>query len=1259
MRKKSRSFYNKRDGQDSQFTQSPSVNYTGQEKSQETDRLSFNMPNDTPKLRKPRVDNRVKFIHDDLINEVKEYQDKLLSKEPTFIELNELDLAEDSANKDNTDRLNYTHEQFYKKFEETFISPRRVSSDDTNSSLHGSSVINNTPQKNSIFKIKRVKEEKSSSIEDEKKVNQISLVQEKNTCDTCVPPINTSSQSNVPMNEVPVSVSRVYDANVTNNSSNTNEVNNANSISNASTASSHIEISDTYASQQMDIPHDIPFDIDDYHKPELDEKFLLNSNDHNVSDTLPPVYDFEIENDSENSLASPMSTIKGIFSRRNKKSKNATSNTELSLNNEQIETVASTQASPEITKSTLNNSGASLDTLDISHLSDEELEQLTKLLESQVYSSENSTNTQSITVDKISAPNTIESKINLSDAGTTSRSTEYNVTTIDEKNYIKTADLKKKMFEDLRQKNAQNNKNSSISTVDNNVPSRNVQLNNKQTSHLEAQTEAHLIDREEDYKKNKLSKFFRDFQSELSKPTETDSEDNKKDKSLILSFDEVLEPIKDNKLTAFLFATKKKKNDKELEDANNKNDKSDKYDTQSKTSMSPNLNEGDSVDSKNDFSSDAISQSDQSLSSQNKSSSDEYSLSEEDKNETSSTAKSSLKNKLLSFKKTLLSNISRDIEESDSSSFYQKNSEIPSSEADTLVEEMQERAKFDQLLEDDPEAAAAFIAEKVKKDYKDDIISSAVESPQFRLSKMADRLNSKLKSDIESIRGEINKDKSVAYDKLEEAAINYLEEENKRLLESSSDNNEDSETADNLKLMDEIVKNYKQQSEEVENIFSRIRKGEERLSKSNSQFAKRKSLFEDSADAIALRDEVLEEDNEDINQDSLDKIDNSYNDIDDYDYEAKLLGSDELIETTTTTKDKSTLIDKSQEIKTGLKSVFSLLHDLIFKAQKLRITPGLSKQSIDRLKLRHKLRNESATLLLLYTVVLFLATIFTHLLPFSFSNIRNQGIFMYVLSEILRQIFLLLFPAILVTYKLRVPLRRISGKRKLSSSTLIISCLTGMPLAILLTSVKRLLDFAIHNKNAFGVNSYLTYVSSSSASDLIILIIVSSILCSFSEEIFARGILLTGMLRSGRIYTSLFLSSFIYALIAGDRYIIYAMSAGMLFAWLRYSLGSIYSSMLSHLSFNATLILLTSRLSIFTSDLNQSTSSIEVFAAVLSAVISLVVLLVLLSYLNGEKQFNDDREFPRFSREKSWSPVNKKFLISLGFLLLFIVWHGL
>ncbi len=1200
------------------------------------------------------------------------------SNDSSFIELNELDLAEESANLYNQQRLSKNEtasssdenssSDFFKKFESSFTGERRLSSDIARQDLDR---INN-------------------HLEITKNNKEVASIRELNLSDSSM----DASDQLAP--------------NSSSDSLSGTEIDGNNTHVAIFPGIKRVNIADSEMSKPS-VSTDNIFELkEDDSDKDLNDKFTPPSP---LSSLFKRRQQRNKKSQKESFSANTTSTSDSDSPVDSNKDKHESSEFDLTseqeTNKKSVAKVA--QKSTLEQKSDLKNDGYSKENNDIS--------QLLNLLENGDMSSLSDSDLDRLS-EYLNSDRTHESAFDSDDESSLTQtvdflepSSEADLLSYDEqelkndKKFIRSEDLREGVLKHLRTKQANSDKLSEDQrTSDKSTTRRKFNFSGKKKSNLEADNEAALIDVNERKKRSSLSKYFKDFRQELFEPEiNNESYENDENDDLpaspsvfdpaIISTDELNtdEPItheqdsseyKSPTIGQDTADTKSKSSDNKNDQARENNVDVDKLASIPDDKIS---SEADTIVS-NDTSNNELDCREESTASS-------LDLDKGHNGQESINIPKLFKTKFAGIKSKLLNTISRDFEDSQeadsdinlndqlseilSASENASSTEAPlgnsvnltqfnknataQDEAKALEDELSERKKFDELLEKDPEAAAAFIAEKMSKEYKDGLISSAVEDPYFRFSKMADRLTNKLKSEVNLIKEDLLKDKSEAYAKLDEAARQYLDEENKRLMEaSSSDPAEDSENKDDLKLMDEIVKTYNEQSEEVNNIFTRVRKGEERLSISSSQLARHKNKFENSADSLALDSEILEDEYDDNYEDM-----ESSNDVAKLEAEAVLDGLSPDVDSSEDEELKQEALRKKarrEEFNHGLGSIVALIHDVIFKSQKPRITPGLSKQSIDRLRLRQKLRNESATLILLYAIALFVFTIFRQLLPESIVGAQSQNLVIYILSELLRQIFMLLIPALLVVYKLHVPLRRITGKRKLPATTLVISALTGMPLAIALSSFKRLIDITMNSGDEYiRSSSYLSYVTSSSLSDLLILLIVSAVLCSFCEEIFARGILMSGMLRSGRIYTGILLSSLVYALSSSDRYVIYAMAAGMLFAWLRFSLGSIYSSMASHLVFNASLILMTSKLSIFSKALNQSNSSIEVFAAILSGLVSTVILIVLIVYLNGEKQFindNEHKEFPRFSREKSWSPVNRKFLISLGLILLLIIWNN-
>lgn len=633
------------------------------------------------------------------------------------------------------------------------------------------------------------------------------------------------------------------------------------------------------------------------------------------------------------------------------------------------------------------------------------------------------------------------------------------------------------------------------------------------------------------------------------------------------------------------------------------------------------------------------------------------------------------------------------------------------------------RETFEKLLDENPEAAAAFIAEELEREDvnrppradRDEDLSS-----QEYWLRMADRLGQMLRPHRRA--GAVDPAKQEKLSALESEAEQYLQRENARLLSASSADESsegrafatvDEETGSTapaeapnrrpqdaaphetaaaatsrdadraaaigetgvagaqLRLMNDIVRSYRGQTAEADPNFARIRAGEERLVPSSRPH----KAEEISADLVAAAqgERIDEDDIGHENQESVlrsgrkaadesellrgepdeDELDLAEEEIESAESNHGLPG-----EALRHRRKKNRDGAGSSALLQNIRVLFACLHDLIFRPCKLRITPGLSRKSIERLKLRQKLRNESATLILLYGLILLGGRLFLFLLPWDLPLLAHGNFSIYILLQLMKNLFCLLLPAFLLIYKINVPLKRVTGRQSPSASVLLISGVTGVPLAISLASLQRLLEWLCHQDQTPRLPGFLHYPAPPGISESLILFISGALIAGFSEELFARGILLSGMLRSGRIYSSLLLTGLVCALISGDRYLIFAAAAAFLFSWLRYSLGSIYNSMAAQVVFKSSLIFLISRVRLFAAPIATGSSGnlSEVLAALLSVLVSGIVLFVLLSYLKGERQFIEEAEFPRFSRQRSWSPVNRKFLLALVLLFLLFLW---
>ncbi len=278
------------------------------------------------------------------------------------------------------------------------------------------------------------------------------------------------------------------------------------------------------------------------------------------------------------------------------------------------------------------------------------------------------------------------------------------------------------------------------------------------------------------------------------------------------------------------------------------------------------------------------------------------------------------------------------------------------------------------------------------------------------------------------------------------------------------------------------------------------------------------------------------------------------------------------------------------------------------------------------------------------------------LLPANFLGIVKNQVSGQLLYQLLQAGMVLLIPLMLFAKYHPFPLGRIFGPVMPSGSQSFTSALIGIPLGVLVISLQNLSTSVIPNIYSSNLNRYMFMPQSLRPGSTVFLWVIHILLPSFLEELFFRGNLFTGLMRQGHRRAAFILPSLLYAFLFKDPLIFIPILVGVALSWVRYRSASLFGSMITHLSFAATIYFLYQNVPAFvrTMPLSSTAGQASLYASVVAAVVSAVTLVNLLAFvgtLQSPEQTNE------FSQTRTTSKQLYQLReVRIGFLLFILIY---
>lgn len=289
-------------------------------------------------------------------------------------------------------------------------------------------------------------------------------------------------------------------------------------------------------------------------------------------------------------------------------------------------------------------------------------------------------------------------------------------------------------------------------------------------------------------------------------------------------------------------------------------------------------------------------------------------------------------------------------------------------------------------------------------------------------------------------------------------------------------------------------------------------------------------------------------------------------------------------------------------------------------------------------------RGAAGTLLLLHALLSVLLQITWVSIPDGFLNISKKGLDGYVIAAIFMQGICVLLPTLFVLFWFKMPANNAVGVSKSTPGGLLMSITIGIPAAVVFIGLNNgFLYFLSRSGITLPASPLPSWTAFQGPRALILVVMVSVLLPGIIEELMFRGVVQGSMESEGGQFSAIFLQAFAFAIFHADPLFILApFLAGMLLGFVRKTTGSIYSSVLTHMSLNLTILLMQPILPRITSEYFDAVPSLQIlYSSLLAACVAAVALIPMVLVFSSLS-----REKTRVKEKLVFFPADWKFILA-------------
>ena len=293
-------------------------------------------------------------------------------------------------------------------------------------------------------------------------------------------------------------------------------------------------------------------------------------------------------------------------------------------------------------------------------------------------------------------------------------------------------------------------------------------------------------------------------------------------------------------------------------------------------------------------------------------------------------------------------------------------------------------------------------------------------------------------------------------------------------------------------------------------------------------------------------------------------------------------------------------------------------------------------------------RDAAGTLLLLHALLAILLQILRFVVPDAMADFLSDDITGYVSSALMMQGLCILLPVVYVMFHFSVPASVVPGPSSPTGGWIIMSATVGVPAAIVFTGINNGFVYALTR------NGIILPSSAMATADIVgepnyflVVLLLSVLLPGIVEELMFRGIIQGSMEAVGGPVVTILIPAAAFAVFhVNILFIVAPFLAGLLLGYVRHKTGTVYASILTHITMNLTILLMNPLLPQLTSEYVSTMSSNAVlYASLISALVASVALIPMLIAFSSVRT----KRRLRLKVDDAF-PVDHKFVI--GFLVL-------
>lgn len=257
----------------------------------------------------------------------------------------------------------------------------------------------------------------------------------------------------------------------------------------------------------------------------------------------------------------------------------------------------------------------------------------------------------------------------------------------------------------------------------------------------------------------------------------------------------------------------------------------------------------------------------------------------------------------------------------------------------------------------------------------------------------------------------------------------------------------------------------------------------------------------------------------------------------------------------------------------------------------------------------------AGTLLLLHSLLAVITQTLKVVIPAPYSSFLSTGIIGYVSSALVMQGLCILLPVVYVLFRFRVPPQAVPGPSSPSGGWIIMSATVGVPAAIVFTGLNNGFVYFLARQGILMPAAVIAPTDPAGGKQYIMFVVLLAVLLpGIAEELMFRGVIQGSMESAGGRVSAIVIPAVTFAVFhVNITFIVAPLLAGFLLGYVRSKTGTVYASILTHITMNLTILLMEPLLPQLTSEYAATmTSNSILYASLLAALVASVALIPML-----------------------------------------------